>query len=138
MTKVSPQASTSSNKSDLPIAQCIVKNKVVKRSVSVPSSPHSHSQSHSESTLKMDERNTPEIQMLLSRLSELVPNVPRNKKLSKLEIIQYVIDYIYDLQLALEAHPSTSKQLQAVPCVSSSSPNSNRQPLTVLSSSPIN
>jgi len=122
MTKVSAQPSTSTSKSDLPIAQCIAKNKVKKSS----SSEH-----------KMDERAAPEeIQLLLSRLSELVPNVPRNKKLTKLEIIQYVIDYIYDLQLALESHPSSTKSLQTTPTVSSSSPN--RQPLTVLSSSPIN
>jgi hypothetical protein len=132
MTKVSPQASTSASKSDLPIAQCLAKNKVVKKS---SSNGHALTDSHS----KMDGANTPEeIQLLLSRLSELVPNVPRNKKLSKLEIIQYVIDYIYDLQLALESHPNTKQALQTTPSVSSSSPNSNRQPLTVLSSSPIN
>jgi len=130
MTKVSPQASTSASKSDLPIAQCLAKNKVVKKT--------SHGHALTDHT-KMDGANTPEeIQLLLSRLSELVPNVPRNKKLSKLEIIQYVIDYIYDLQLALESHPNTKQALQTTPSVSSSSPNSNRQPLTVLSSSPIN
>jgi len=131
MTKVSPQASTSASKSDLPIAQCLAKNKVVKKS--------SHGHALTDSHSKMDGANTPEeIQLLLSRLSELVPNVPRNKKLSKLEIIQYVIDYIYDLQLALESHPNTKQALQSTPSVSSSPPNSNRQPLTVLSSSPIN
>ncbi|GLH06307.1 Protein extra-macrochaetae [Gryllus bimaculatus] len=39
-----------------------------------------------------------EIQMYLSKLKELVPFMPRNRKLSKLEVIQYVIDYICDLQ----------------------------------------
>lgn len=46
-----------------------------------------------------------EIQALLAKLKEIVPNMPRNRKLSKLEIIQYVIDYIVDLQIALESHP---------------------------------
>ncbi|XP_070376982.1 DNA-binding protein inhibitor ID-1-like [Dermacentor albipictus] len=46
------------------------------------------------------------IQALLDKLKDLVPNMPRSKKLSKLEIIQNVIDYILDLELALEAHPS--------------------------------
>lgn len=43
-----------------------------------------------------------EIQMYLSKLKDLVPNMPKNKKLSKLEVIQNVIDYICDLQSALE------------------------------------
>lgn len=43
-----------------------------------------------------------EIQMYLSKLKDLVPYMPKNKKLSKLEVIQNVIDYICDLQSALE------------------------------------
>lgn len=43
-----------------------------------------------------------EIQMYLSKLKDLVPNMPKNKKMSKLEVIQNVIDYICDLQSALE------------------------------------
>lgn len=50
---------------------------------------------------------TEEMQVYFSKLKELVPFMPRNRKLSKLEIIQYVIDYICDLQLALEAHPAS-------------------------------
>lgn len=46
-----------------------------------------------------------EIQALLAKLKGIVPNMPRNRKLSKLEIIQYVIDYIVDLQIALDSHP---------------------------------
>ncbi|KAK7867572.1 hypothetical protein R5R35_004322 [Gryllus longicercus] len=49
-----------------------------------------------------------EIQMYLSKLKELVPFMPRNRKLSKLEVIQYVIDYICDLQYALETHPAVA------------------------------
>ena len=33
----------------------------------------------------------------LERLQELVPQCPKDKKASKLEVIQAVIDYIYDL-----------------------------------------
>lgn len=47
-----------------------------------------------------------EIQMYLSKLKELVPFMPKNRKLSKLEVIQYVIEYICDLQYALETHPT--------------------------------
>ncbi|XP_046993249.1 protein extra-macrochaetae-like [Schistocerca americana] len=46
-----------------------------------------------------------EIQMYLSKLKELVPFMPKNRRLSKLEVIQHVIDYICDLQYALETHP---------------------------------
>ncbi|KAJ9583993.1 hypothetical protein L9F63_021663, partial [Diploptera punctata] len=49
-----------------------------------------------------------EIQMYLSKLKELVPFMPKNRRLSKLEVIQYVIDYICDLQYALETHPSVA------------------------------
>lgn len=46
-----------------------------------------------------------EMKMYLSKLKDLVPFMPKNRKLSKLEIIQHVIDYICDLQTELEAHP---------------------------------
>lgn len=49
-----------------------------------------------------------EIQMYLSKLKDLVPNMPKNKKLSKLEVIQNVIDYICDLQSALETTNQSS------------------------------
>lgn len=70
-----------------------------------------------------------EMQSLLCKLKNLVPNMPRNKKLSKLEIIQYVIDYILDLQIALETHPAATRPNTTV--LSAISPN--RQPLGVLS-----
>ncbi|XP_049276215.1 protein extra-macrochaetae [Rhipicephalus sanguineus] len=64
------------------------------------------------------------IQGLLDKLKDLVPNMPRSKKLTRLEIIQNVIDYILDLEIALEAHPTQ---------LSSSAPAvSTRQPLGVL------
>ncbi|XP_077587352.1 DNA-binding protein inhibitor ID-3 [Stigmatopora nigra] len=37
-----------------------------------------------------------------SRLAALVPSIPRNKTVSQVEILQHVIDYIFDLQIALE------------------------------------
>ncbi|XP_074084972.1 DNA-binding protein inhibitor ID-1 [Macrotis lagotis] len=40
-----------------------------------------------------------------SRLKELVPTLPQNRKVSKVEILQHVIDYIWDLQLELDGPP---------------------------------
>ncbi|NXD13251.1 ID1 inhibitor, partial [Nothocercus nigrocapillus] len=37
-----------------------------------------------------------------SRLRALVPTLPRHRRVSKVEILQHVIDYIWDLQLALQ------------------------------------
>lgn len=44
-----------------------------------------------------------EIQMYISKLKDLVPFMPKNRKLSKLEVIQNVIQYICDLQTALDS-----------------------------------
>lgn len=49
-----------------------------------------------------------EIQMYISKLKDLVPFMPKNRKLSKLEVIQHVIQYICDLQTALDTHPGVS------------------------------
>ena len=54
------------------------------------------------------DRENAEIQMYLSKLKDLVPFMPKNRKLSKLEVIQNVIDYICDLQNALESHPNVN------------------------------
>lgn len=68
--------------------------------------------------------NHEEMKSLLIKLKELVPNIPRSKKLSKLEIIQNAIDYIVDLEIALETHPSTRSSHPA-----GSRTNVARQPL---------
>lgn len=77
-----------------------------------------------------------EIQMYLSKLKDLVPFMPKNRKLSKLEVIQNVIDYICDLQSALESHPAvnTFDPVQALASqtpMDESTPVGPRQPLGV-------
>jgi DNA-binding protein inhibitor ID len=80
-----------------------------------------------------------EIQMYISKLKDLVPFMPKNRKLSKLEVIQYVIDYICDLQSALESNPDVNnfnaaavlaQQSQVLELVNQQ-PVSPRQPLGV-------
>lgn len=63
-----------------------------------------------------------------SKLKELVPSIPQNKKVSKMEILQHVIDYILDLQIALDSHPSIVSLHHQRPGQSPAS----RTPLTTL------
>ncbi|KAJ6610181.1 hypothetical protein lerEdw1_015232 [Lerista edwardsae] len=63
-----------------------------------------------------------------SKLKELVPSIPQNKKVSKMEILQHVIDYILDLQIALDTHPSIVNLHHQRPGQNPSS----RTPLTTL------
>lgn len=77
-----------------------------------------------------------EIQMYISKLKTLVPFMPKNRRISKLEVIQNVIYYICDLQKALEANPAVNNfdpaTAAAVP--TPSSPAGPRQPLGVRTS----
>lgn len=49
-----------------------------------------------------------EMRLLYARLKDLVPGVPRDRKLSNLEIIQNAIDYIAELEIAVKTHPATT------------------------------
>lgn len=49
-----------------------------------------------------------------SRLKELVPSLPQNRSVSKMEILQHVIDYILDLQIALDQNPLQQQQQQSL------------------------
>ncbi|XP_007904657.1 DNA-binding protein inhibitor ID-2a [Callorhinchus milii] len=63
-----------------------------------------------------------------SKLRELVPSIPQNKKVSKMEILQHVIDYILDLQIALDTHPASAIVIHQPPGQGSPS----RTPLSTL------
>jgi len=52
-----------------------------------------------------------EVQMYLAKLTNLVPNAPKHRKLSKLEVIQCVIDYICDLEDTLMSRQVKSGQV---------------------------
>ncbi|KAJ1529135.1 hypothetical protein ONE63_005945 [Megalurothrips usitatus] len=80
-----------------------------------------------------------EVQMYLSKLKELVPFMPKNKRLTKLEVIQHVIDYICDLQSALDSHPNAEALIttalptvQSLPTPARGHHAQPRQPLGVL------
>lgn len=71
--------------------------------------------------------NDPEIQMYLSKLKDLVPFMAKDRKMSKLEVIRNVIDYICELQNTL-AHADASSDASA--------PMGPRQPLGVRPAAP--
>lgn len=45
---------------------------------------------------------TPEMQECFQKLINLVPTIPRTHKISKVQLLQHVIDYILDLEVALD------------------------------------
>ncbi|XP_047474512.1 DNA-binding protein inhibitor ID-1-like [Penaeus chinensis] len=49
-----------------------------------------------------------QVLMYMDRLQQLVPQCPKDRPVSRLELIQSVIDYIYDLEEEL-AHSSESQ-----------------------------
>lgn len=69
-----------------------------------------------------------EMKMYLSKLKDLVPFMPKNRKLSKLEIIQHVIDYICDLQSELETHPEMNNFDASAALTFNNSNNNNSSP----------
>ncbi|XP_070156794.1 basic helix-loop-helix domain-containing extra-macrochaetae [Polyergus mexicanus] len=66
-----------------------------------------------------------EVAAYLTKLRSLVPDMPRKRKLSKLEVIQRVIEYICDLQTALEETNAAHQDATTTTTTSQSS----RQPL---------
>ncbi|CAG10501.1 unnamed protein product [Tetraodon nigroviridis] len=60
---------------------------------------------------------------------ELVPSIPQNKNVSKMEILQHVIDYILDLQIALDSNVALNSRLHH-PARPGQTPS--RTPLTTL------
>ncbi|KAJ8270987.1 hypothetical protein GJAV_G00121500 [Gymnothorax javanicus] len=63
-----------------------------------------------------------------SKLKELVPSLPQNKNVSKMEILQHVIDYILDLQIALDSNST----IVSLPHHQRPGQTPSRTPLTTL------
>lgn len=53
-----------------------------------------------------------QVLMYLDRLQQLVPQCPKDRPVSRLELIQFVIDYIYDLEEEL-ATPRPQDETQS-------------------------
>lgn len=69
--------------------------------------PSEHSLHLLKATMK-PKQETAEMRACFSKLKELVPTVPSDKKVSNTQLIQHVIDYIMDLESALEWHPANN------------------------------
>ncbi|XP_063870756.1 protein extra-macrochaetae-like [Scylla paramamosain] len=61
-----------------------------------------------------------EVLMYMERLQHLVPFCPKDRPVTKLELIQSVIDYIYDLEDALSSCEEDSSSEEEMECVESS------------------
>jgi len=82
------------------------------------------------------EEENEEIKLYLAKLQDLVPFMPKHKKLSKLEVIQYVIDYIRDLRQTLGMPPSVVPTAPRIPSVHRRHHNST--PCTPLNDNSVN
>jgi DNA-binding protein inhibitor ID len=106
----------------LDIVEFTFESKILKmKSIVDPSSERERSRTNSNNVLgirsqdskvhksKHKEEESAEIKVYLTQLKELVPFMPKHKKLSKLEVITYVIDYIRDLRQTLGLPPNSSR-----------------------------
>lgn len=75
-----------------------------------------------------------EVAAYLTKLRSLVPDMPRKRKLSKLEVIQRVIEYICDLQTALEETNAAHQDAKTATTTAAATvtAQSSRQPLQPL------
>ena len=48
-----------------------------------------------------------DMQACFHKLKELVPTIPQDRKISRVALLQHVIDYILDLELTLDTHPTS-------------------------------
>lgn len=52
-----------------------------------------------------------------AKLKDLVPTIPTDKKISRVALLQHVIDYILDLEITLDNHPAMSAAPQILAAV---------------------
>uniref|UniRef100_A0A3P8Y7K5 DNA-binding protein inhibitor ID-4 n=1 Tax=Esox lucius TaxID=8010 RepID=A0A3P8Y7K5_ESOLU len=87
------------------------------KAINTKRSMRNHISNSSEHTLGVNRSKSPMDDTLsllynmndcYNMLKELVPSLPQNKNVSKIEILQHVIDYILDLQIALDSSSNVS------------------------------
>lgn len=66
------------------------------------------------------------------KLVEIVPTIPRDRKVSRVEILQHVIDYIQDLQIALDHQNIRVKNISQSPGHTTLVATQNRTPFGTL------
>ncbi|XP_076059451.1 uncharacterized protein LOC143036080 [Oratosquilla oratoria] len=79
---------------------------------------------------KKEEKQSEEMKIYLEKLKDMVPYVPRDRKISKVDLIHCAIDYISDLQGALEARAKKRRR-------SSQESQPSRQPFSILPSAEV-
>ncbi|KAL5016038.1 hypothetical protein ScPMuIL_005627 [Solemya velum] len=67
--------------------------------------------------------HTSEMQACFQQLKDIVPTIPHGKKLSKTQLLQHVIDYILDLELALRPAGFPISTTTREPLTEKSEPN---------------
>ncbi|CAF1577889.1 unnamed protein product, partial [Didymodactylos carnosus] len=60
-----------------------------------------HQQMHSQTTTDKMVEDKQELKEYFDKLANLVPTIPKNESLSELQFIQYVMEYIVELQQLL-------------------------------------
>ena len=75
------------------------------------------------------------MQACFHKLKQLVPTVPHDRKVSKVALLQHVIDYILDLEVTLDFKPSEeSAKLLRTALEQSAAAATTRKPLSESSS----
>lgn len=75
------------------------------------------------------ENSEAEMQACFLKLKDLVPTVPQDKKVSKVQLLQHVIDYILDLEVTLDFQPSLALDLLTATQGSPNTATTERRPL---------
>lgn len=68
-----------------------------------------------------------EIQKMLTKLRGLIPGIPPNRKMTKLEIMQHVIDYISDLETVLQENGANPEELARIQTAAAASFHQQQQ-----------
>ncbi|XP_051516417.1 DNA-binding protein inhibitor ID-2-like [Myxocyprinus asiaticus] len=70
------------------------------------------SDDHGESISRRETVLLQDMNSCYSKLKELVPTLTTHRKASRMEILQHVIDYIWDLQVELDSEETHGHQTQ--------------------------